>query len=680
MLPQTHISSKDGLASFVIASPEYELAPVGIGSFREQADRLAEFGRNGDVYVVHAAEGETVIPMEVLEANPQVRELLFNQMRDMGLDPNEYVVGSNLNSINPYTGMPEFFFKSIFKAIKKVIKVAAPIIIPMVVGTFAGPWGAMLASAALTKLQGGSWGDVLKGAALSYAGGALMKGIGASLSGTSLGTSLGFTTALGEPTTFMEGLRSGLAAPFSASAFQKLNPSGWASRGREALGQLGAAGKVATDYVTGPGEAAAVAPSSVNMGGMESGVGLGQAYPGSAQYGDISNLTKEVNFESPPTDMEKAIAQNLPMDEQGNRYLGNKIVARPRVTAYGQPEIPASWQPSSPAIESSFGRGELAKLDVSGMESGPGPGQTYPGYMSGTELAPGPGQAYPGSPLYRDVNYAPSKPSFWERQFGETGRQIDEGLTDVGDVMLRAGASEEDLIKRGNKAAQAAKIAETKILGELAESEMGKKQIIEAMNVARASAGPSMVARYGPSLALAGGAAYGLGAFDAERPEGVTDEEWARIRADAANPIYNPAQEEDESDEAYAKRLEEAQAPYRVAGLDPYRYQLPPVLPPAGYGAASFASGRRHTPFQGLFNRARTQFAAHGGAVQYPPREMLVEGSGTERSDDIPAMLSDGEFVLNARSVRGADPTGQGDRYRGARNLYDMMRNFEMRA
>ena len=74
---------------------------------------------------------------------------------------------------------------------------------------------------------------------------------------------------------------------------------------------------------------------------------------------------------------------------------------------------------------------------------------------------------------------------------------------------------------------------------------------------------------------------------------------------------------------------------------------------------------------------------ADGGYIgeDYRPRaQMLVEGPGTERSDDIPAMLSDGEFVLNARSVRGADPTGQGNRYLGAQNLYKMMRDFEMRA
>ena len=72
--------------------------------------------------------------------------------------------------------------------------------------------------------------------------------------------------------------------------------------------------------------------------------------------------------------------------------------------------------------------------------------------------------------------------------------------------------------------------------------------------------------------------------------------------------------------------------------------------------------------------------AADGGMAHYPRRELLVEGPGTERSDDIPAMLSDGEFVWNARAVRGADPSGKGNRYAGAQNLYNMMRNFEMKA
>jgi hypothetical protein len=71
---------------------------------------------------------------------------------------------------------------------------------------------------------------------------------------------------------------------------------------------------------------------------------------------------------------------------------------------------------------------------------------------------------------------------------------------------------------------------------------------------------------------------------------------------------------------------------------------------------------------------------AAGGSVNYPERDLLVEGPGTEKSDDIPAMLSDGEFVINSQAVRGADPSGGGNRYAGAQNLYNIMRNFEMRA
>ena len=45
---------------------------------------------------------------------------------------------------------------------------------------------------------------------------------------------------------------------------------------------------------------------------------------------------------------------------------------------------------------------------------------------------------------------------------------------------------------------------------------------------------------------------------------------------------------------------------------------------------------------------------ADGDMVEHFPRvNGPISGPGTERSDDIPAMLSDGEFVVNARAVRG---------------------------
>jgi hypothetical protein len=71
-----------------------------------------------------------------------------------------------------------------------------------------------------------------------------------------------------------------------------------------------------------------------------------------------------------------------------------------------------------------------------------------------------------------------------------------------------------------------------------------------------------------------------------------------------------------------------------------------------------------------------------------------IDGAGTEISDDIPAMLSDGEFVMTGRAVRGAGafdmknkngvltltPSKEEDRDRGTDLMYEMMDVFSGRA
>jgi hypothetical protein len=65
---------------------------------------------------------------------------------------------------------------------------------------------------------------------------------------------------------------------------------------------------------------------------------------------------------------------------------------------------------------------------------------------------------------------------------------------------------------------------------------------------------------------------------------------------------------------------------------------------------------------------------AQGG---YPRRTGQISGPGTATSDSIPAMLSDGEFVMTARAVRGA---GNGSRREGARKMYALMHQLERNA
>jgi hypothetical protein len=65
--------------------------------------------------------------------------------------------------------------------------------------------------------------------------------------------------------------------------------------------------------------------------------------------------------------------------------------------------------------------------------------------------------------------------------------------------------------------------------------------------------------------------------------------------------------------------------------------------------------------------------AAHGGIMDLQGGG-FSQGPGTGTSDSIPAMLSDGEFVMTADAVRGA---GGGSRREGARRMYQMMDRLE---
>ena len=135
--------------------------------YENTAKGLASLGRYEDNYIIHAAEGETVIPEEVLKANPKLKDSLFKQMRSMGIEnPNRYVVGNELNSINPATGQPEFFFKSIGKVLKK----AAPIIGSVVGFAIGGPVGSAIGGGIGSLAGGASPEQALINAGLSFAG------------------------------------------------------------------------------------------------------------------------------------------------------------------------------------------------------------------------------------------------------------------------------------------------------------------------------------------------------------------------------------------------------------------------------------------------------------------------------------------------------------------------------
>ena len=135
-----------------------------IAPYENQARGLASLGRFEDTYIVHAAEGETVIPKEVLAGNPKLKEDIFKQMRAVGIDqPESYVVGNALNSINPNTGQPEFFFKKLKRFLPTIGAIVGNIIAPGIGGAIGSGLGSLAAGEPIDK--------ALINAGVAYVGG-----------------------------------------------------------------------------------------------------------------------------------------------------------------------------------------------------------------------------------------------------------------------------------------------------------------------------------------------------------------------------------------------------------------------------------------------------------------------------------------------------------------------------
>jgi len=157
----------------------------GLADFQNAVHALKDFGRYEDDTLAHVATGETIIPMEVFEKNPQLRDQVFQSMADLGIDPTQYIVGSNFNSINPVTGQPEFFLKKLFKKIKKAAPVLLPIAASFIPG--AGPLAMAAAGFGGGKLAGQDTKQALMSGILAGLGGKLAGGTAAAQAGQAAG-------------------------------------------------------------------------------------------------------------------------------------------------------------------------------------------------------------------------------------------------------------------------------------------------------------------------------------------------------------------------------------------------------------------------------------------------------------------------------------------------------------
>ena len=573
-----------GIATFLTATEgswatddDDDIPEAGIASVKRVADQLATFGRHEDEYMIHAAEGETVIPMEVFRKNPILKERIFQQMRDMGIEPERYVVGNELNSLNPVTGQPEFFLKKLFKGLKKFVKKAVTVVLPIVGGAFFGPLGAMAGSGIATLINGGNFKDAFKSAAISGLTAGLMNGISGGMAASSGGGS------------FFEGFRSGA---FGEGAFTRT------------IGEAAAAGGAQA------AEAAAAASSLESIANPTAASQAASAQQAQFTYmPDGTAVPVRAAAAAPTTTTTAMQAVTKPTQAMYDANVGG---LRAVVDA----------DPTNPLYSSITARSATPSTTPPATSSG----------ATGVGGAPAGADAVAGTTASAvpTAVEAPSVTDSFRRMLGIGPEQDAEFFKGARDLFMPG-------------AGQRARIVDAARAAGLTPGTPEFTQFVAEGMKASASLAPSAVRKFAPGI-------VGLAAFDAMTRDEPED--------------FNVAEQVTGFD--------------YLEGPDALKYRLGEgtMRLPTTYSIQDVTDqyGSLQTPIY----QPQPVNVAEGGEIDYFPRmNGRIDGPGTETSDDIPAMLSDGEFVFTAKAVRGA---GNGDRENGMKNMYALMSKFERMA
>jgi len=552
-----------------------ELTPVealmsegGIARHQQAAEMLADFGRNGDTYLVHAAEGETVLPLEVLESNPRLKNMIYTQMEEMGLEPERYVVGSELNSLNPETGQPEFFFKKLKKLVKKVVKKVKKVVkkVAPVVLAIAAPVLLPTMPIALAAGLGSTAGNLIAGKGLK------------------------------------DSLKSGIMTGLTAGA-----------------------------------------------GNMISG---GSFLGSTIDPGNVAGLQKLGTMFTPDNPFTAAVSS--------------------KITGVGAQVAQAGGKVGSGIFKQDFG-GQEVLPDVTGeipvTETGVttrGSGGQSVDFMDGVKKAFTPGDEYGFDDFFKE--------------YLSPGR---EGISAAAQEGYK-----KDLAAFVEKFPDASATDYTNFVSKL-----------------DTKYAPGVLTKYGPAVGtvLAGGLAsdtlLGTNIITAPEEEKVDLEAMQNRGADllasdpgtygiddsylGGNPFY---------DQVTTMPIT-PQQPQTAQGIMQYAPVFPATQPTTGINVpgAVINNPNADNQYAGMFGGDYFAQTPYSGLNYFnpnpPPAPFMpriraasggeIMGPGTPTSDSVPAMLSDGEFVMNARAVRGA---GGGDRQKGAKRMYEMMRSFERTA
>lgn len=607
---EQRIQRAQNVAPEAMAPGSQEPMAMKNGGLADAAQALQGMGRHGDTMLAHIT--------------PQEAEML-RQAGGMG-------------TRNPYTGLMEYgFFSSVWKTVTEPVKavvnvtkeiasspigrIALTVGATMLLGPAAAGFGigtagtAALVSGGITALTGGNLTDTLKSAAMGYIGGTIAPSVGEYLPGAA-GSVLN------------QGLTAGaLGAGFGLASGMSLK-------------------------------------NAIKTGAVSGLTGAGVAYGQQQGYFPKPTATSPQRPEDVPV-VERSIAEGgIPaprVEAPGPVQAVETAVNQPgtTVSATGLPP-PANVSPQD------FQAEYLRSININ------------PDSVSSTSVGPSPSNVG----IERDV-------------LGMTG-PVDTVRQTFADPMEMGGRGI-DTLKTGYKEylspdrpSVQAENQKAILEGSRARSEYVRAARAEGLTPTTTEANaayetaynankPGVFSRYMPLAAAGLGVTAASGGF--KRDPGTQAPAFERNYTGQDYMRDNPSQF---SGSLYNYQSPGAQAynPYRETSYSGAQgASASGVVTPTGIMQAEYSPyyGRRalrrqqyYSPFLGT---EEPIMAAKGGSIrEFPRKSGPINGPGTGTSDDIPAMLSDGEFVFTAKAVRNA---GGGSRRKGAARMYKLMKSLE---
>ena len=560
-------------------------AQGGIAELKPIAKAIASYGRNGDTMLAHITPAEA------------------RMLRRRG--------GSG--TINPVTGLPEFFLKKAFKSLGKAIK----------------------------KFASSTVGRLVTGLAIGFfLGPAAIAAFGATAGTITAAAITGFTASAGSSLLAGDGLKTaikqGVVGAATAGAIQGVGSA--VSPGFSMTGQAPVDG--------------------VNPTAMEALQGQADKFTGMFTSPSFPQYTAE-----------GALTDTATSNAAREAYAGELYKTNPEAfyNPAPTPTAPLPGQPGSDVL-------------IGGKPAIPPLGATQAPYDPATATRAVDFGYKPGG----ETSFMDKIKSGYNEYFSPSNIQA-QGLPEA----ERAGA-----------AAQKAMLARTPT----ATPAMLDAEFLRASKAAM----PGILSTYGPATALGLGATALAGGFTEKPVQSGPVSESNRLSADER-------MRRDGTERLnYLQNMPGVVYNERGEPVSDQSTPFPAYVSP-GYANSSnmpfVSSAQPSGPFQGmssmytpppnsLTNRAGgiyqpynnqsmypslappqfpIRYAAQGGiaglaAGGYPRRTGQISGPGTAKSDSIPAMLSDGEFVMTAAAVRGA---GKGSRREGAKKMYKLMHQLE---